>query len=73
MLSASHTRESTFTSSPGPGRRKAKRWQRERIVLSSLAGSVVQSTKTTWGGGSSSVFSSALDASAVSECASSRM
>ena len=35
--------------------------------------SVVQSTKTTWSGGSSSVFRTAFDASFVSMCASSTM
>ena len=52
---------------------KAKAWQRPLMVSSSRCGSVVQSTKTTCSGGSSSVFSSAFEASVVSEWASSRM
>ena len=46
---------------------------RERIVSGSLCGSVVQRTKTTCFGGSSSVFSSALNAGPVIMCASSTM
>ena len=42
--------------------RKSKRWQRERMVSGTFCGSVVHRTKTTWLGGSSSVFSSALNA-----------
>jgi len=45
------------------GLTKSNRWQRERIVIGSLSGSVVQSTNFTCGGGSSSVFSKALKAS----------
>ncbi|HYS92661.1 MAG TPA: hypothetical protein VEL48_04485 [Candidatus Acidoferrales bacterium] len=42
--------------------RKSKRWQRESTVAGILRGSVVASTKTTWGGGSSSVLRKALKA-----------
>ena len=52
---------------------KSNRWQRERIVIGSFSGSVVQSTNFTWAGGSSSVFSSALKASRVSMWTSSMM
>ena len=45
---------------------------RLRIVWVTLCGSVVQSTNTTWGGGSSSVFSRAFSAPVVSMCTSSR-
>ena len=55
------------------GRRKSKRWQRETMVSGILCGSVVASTKTTFGGGSSSVFSRALKASRVSMWTSSMM
>ena len=73
MPSASQIPLSTWAISRGDGRLKLNRWQRERIVGRSFAGSVVQSTKTTCSGGSSSVFSRAFEASAVSEWASSRM
>ncbi|OQC28507.1 MAG: hypothetical protein BWX71_00791 [Deltaproteobacteria bacterium ADurb.Bin072] len=43
-------------------RRKSYRWQRESTVTGTLASSVVARMKTTWGGGSSSVFSRALNA-----------
>ena len=43
------------------------------IVGSTFWGSVVASTKTTWSGGPSSVFSRAADAAAESMCTSSRM
>ena len=49
----------------------SKTWQRERIVGSSFCISVVARMKTTRGGGSSSVFSSALNAAFESMCASS--
>jgi len=56
-----------------PTERKLKCWQREAMVAGILCASVVQSTKTTHGGGSSMVFSSALKASLVIWCASSMM
>ena len=43
-------------------RRRSKRWQRERTVTGTLRISVVAKTNFTCGGGSSSVFSSALNA-----------
>ncbi len=46
---------------------------RDRMVGSTLCGSVVASTNTTCGGGSSSVFSSVFDAAAESMCTSSTM
>ena len=55
------------------GRRKSKRWQRERIVSGILCGSVVARTNTTCGGGSSRVLSRALNASLVSMWTSSMM
>ena len=48
-------------------------WQRERMVAGILWYSVVARMNTTWGGGSSSVFSSALKASGVSMWTSSMM
>ncbi len=55
------------------GRWKSKRWQRSAIVAITLCDSVVARTKTVFGGGSSSVFRKAFQASLVSMCASSRM
>ena len=52
---------------------KSNRWQRDRIVIGSLSGSVVQRTNFTCPGGSSSVLSNALKASRVSMCTSSMM
>ena len=63
----------TVEISGSPGRTKAKRWQRLRIVGSIAVISVVHSTNTTCGGGSSSVFSTAFEASLVSMWASSMM
>ena len=54
-------------------RRKSKRWQRLRIVAGSFCGSVVARMKTTYAGGSSSVFSKALNAEVDSMCTSSMM
>ena len=71
--SASATRRTTSAICSSEGRWKSKRWQRSTIVGITLCGSVVQSTKTVFGGGSSSVFRKAFHASRVSMCASSRM
>ena len=54
-------------------RLKSKRWQRERMVIGTLCGSVVAKMNYTWEGGSSSVFKSALKALVVSICTSSMM
>ena len=62
----------SLISAPAIGR-KSKRWQRERIVAGRRRASVVASTKTTWAGGSSRVFSSALKAGSVSMWTSSMM
>ena len=43
-------------------RRKSNRWQREWMVSGTFWGSVVARMNTTWLGGSSSVFNSALNA-----------
>ena len=43
-------------------RRRSKRWQRDSTVTGTLRSSVVANTNFTCGGGSSSVFSSALKA-----------
>ena len=60
--------------SPAAGmRRKSKRWQRLCTVAGILWGSVVARIKRAWGGGSSSVFSSALKALVLSICTSSMM
>jgi hypothetical protein len=54
-------------------RRKSYRWQRDRMVTGILWGSVVANMNSTWGGGSSSVFSSALNAGVLSMWTSSMM
>ena len=54
-------------------RRKSSRETRERIVGSTLCGSVVANTKFTWAGGSSSVLSRALNADVVNMWTSSMM
>ena len=54
-------------------RLKTNCWQRPSTVSGTLLASVVQSTNMTCGGGSSSVFRRALNASVVSMCASSMM
>ena len=71
--SPSATRRRSRTSSGSRGRGKTNVWQRERTVGSTFARSVVQKTKTRWGGGSSISFRSAFQAASVSWCASSRM
>ncbi len=55
------------------GRWKSKRWQRSTTVAGTLFASVVASTNTVFGGGSSSVFRNAFHAAVESMCASSRM
>ena len=47
-------------------RRKSNRWQREWMVSGTFCGSVVARMNTTWLGGSSSVFNSALNAAVES-------
>lgn len=54
-------------------RRRSKRWQRESTVIGTLRISVVANTNFTCGGGSSKVFSSALNALRESMCTSSIM
>ena len=54
-------------------RLKSKRWQRDRMVTGIFCGSVVAKMNFTCGGGSSSVLSSALNASVVSMWTSSMM
>ena len=55
------------------GRWKSKRWQRSTTVAGTFCASVVASTNTVFGGGSSSVFRNAFHAACESMCASSRM
>ena len=52
---------------------RSKRWHRERIVGKTFCTSVVAKTNFTCGGGSSSVFNSALNAPGESICTSSMM
>ena len=55
------------------GRAKSKRWQRSTTVAGTRCASVVASTNTVCGGGSSRVFRNAFHAAVESMCASSRM
>ena len=73
IVSASAARRSTQEICCWVGREKSKRWQRSTTVGSTLFASVVASTKTVCGGGSSSVLRNAFHAAGVSMCASSRM
>ncbi len=73
MPSSLQTRLSSATMFAWVWRWKSNRWHRERMVGSSLWGSVVARTKMTWGGGSSSVLRRALEASLVSMWTSSMM
>ncbi len=73
IASCSATRCTTRASCSTVGREKSKRWQRSTTVGSTLLASVVASTKTVDGGGSSSVLRNAFHAAVVSMCASSRM
>ena len=66
MLSPSQILRSAETSSCIRGRWKTNVWQRDRTVGITFARSVVQKTKTRWGGGSSMSFSSAFHAAVVS-------
>ncbi len=54
-------------------RRNTNCWHRPITVSGIFCASVVHRMNTTWGGGSSSVFNSALNAGSVSMCASSMM
>ncbi|RIH74234.1 hypothetical protein Mcate_02788 [Meiothermus taiwanensis] len=60
--SQARMRRSFSTISASESRRKRKCWVRERMVGGMRSGSVVAKMKITWGGGSSSVFKSALKA-----------
>ena len=73
MPSPSQTWRSAATSSWSRGRWKTNVWQRDRTVGITFWSSVVQKTKTRWGGGSSISLSSAFQAAVVSWCASSTM
>jgi len=64
---------SRFTIADAGMRRKLWRWQRETMVSGSFCGSVVAKMNFTCGGGSSSVFSSALNAACDSMWTSSMM
>ena len=57
--------------SAGVMRRKEKRWQRERMVAGMDCNSVVARMKSRCAGGSSMIFSSALNALVESMCTSS--
>ncbi len=66
IFSAAATFESCSAISAVVSARKAKRWQRDTIVGGILCSSVEARMKRACGGGSSSVFRSALNASVVS-------
>jgi hypothetical protein len=64
----------TWSATAGAGtRRRSSRWTRDMIVGSTFCGSVVAIVNTTWSGGSSISFSSALNAAVEAMCTSSRM
>ena len=71
--SATDTRSRTSAIWRAAGRWKSNRWQRSTIVGITLCASVVASTNTVLGGGSSRVFRNAFQASLVSMWASSMM
>ena len=73
ISSASQTSISRSITSSLESRLKSNRWQRLMTVAGSFWASVVARIITMRGGGSSSVFSSALNASRVSMCTSSMM
>ena len=73
MFSSSQMALSRVTISGTAIRRKSNRWHRDRMVGRTLWGSVVAKMKSTWGGGSSRVFSKALNAAVESICTSSTM
>ena len=73
ICSRSATRRRTAAIWTTVGRAKSNRWQRSTTVGSTFAASVVASTKTVFGGGSSSVLRNAFHAAVESMCASSRM
>ena len=73
IFSSRRMRSRVSVSASGAIGRKSKRCTRESTVAGMSRGSVVASTKTTWPGGSSSVFSSALKAASVSWWTSSMM
>jgi len=71
--SDTHTAPRRATISSDDMRWKSNRWQREWMVAGTFCGSVVHRMNTTWAGGSSSVFSSALNAAVDSMWTSSMM
>ena len=71
--SDTHTAPKRATMASAEMRRKSNRWQREWMVSGTFCGSVVARMNTTWLGGSSSVFSSALNAATESMWTSSMM
>ena len=73
MPSFSATRSRCCSMSRGKIRLKVNRWQRERIVGSTFCNSVVARMNNRCSGGSSMIFSSALNASLESMCTSSMM
>ena len=71
--SLSETRAKCADSSAILTRRRSNRWQRDSTVIGTLRSSVVAKTNLTCGGGSSSVFSNALNACRLSMWTSSMM
>lgn len=71
--SLAEIRSKCLTSTSGSTRRRSKRWVRDRIVTGTLRISVVAKMNLACGGGSSSVFSRALNAAVDSMCTSSMM
>ena len=73
IFSCPATYKSRRSTSWGVMRLKAYRWQRERMVAGTLCSSVVARMKMRCSGGSSRIFSSALNAGTESICTSSTM
>jgi len=71
--SACAVRRTTLAIWSAVGRWKSKRWHRSTTVGGTFCASVVASTNTVFGGGSSSVFRNAFHAAVENMCASSRM
>ena len=73
ICSAAATCSRCFSMSRGRIRLNENRWHRERIVAGTLCSSVVARMNTRCSGGSSRIFSSALNAGVESMCTSSMM
>ncbi len=73
IFSSPDTQSNRCAMASRPMRKKSKRWQRDKMVAGTLWISVVAKIKITWEGGSSSIFSKALNACIDNMCTSSMM